>query len=352
MRGRERVMTNISYDILEYASFESQYAEEVSWENAWVGHLAFAWALVAELRPSLLVELGTYKGVSFFAFCQSVLAHGLSTRCVAVDSWEGDEQVGFYSEDAVYNRVKEHRDAHYAAFAELKRQYFDDAAADFDDASIDIMHIDGLHTYDAVRHDFETWLPKVKPGGIILLHDVNEFRETFGAYRLWDEIALLSDETHLFRHSHGLGVWRKPGGAALESAWLAELLRGNSREALLVDGYLKLISECDVYRRKSAQLQDWFLHKEKEADALREHAESLVRQVESLAAVADERAALLDQAVEEHGATRCLLEESRCLLEESRRREERLLRCRSMRLTAPLRAVAGWLRGQRKRDAS
>lgn len=329
-------MTQMSWDIFEYAAFESRYAEDVPWENAWVGHLAFAYILIGECRPSLLVELGTYKGVSFFAFCQSVLAHGLSTRCVAVDSWRGDAQVGFYNADEVYARVKEHRDTHYS-FAELKRLYFDEAALEFDDESIDVLHIDGLHTYEAVRHDFETWLPKVKPGGMILLHDVNEFRETFGAYRLWDEIALLSTEKHLFRHSHGLGVWRKPGGQPMTSPVLTTLLCGNSRESLQLDAYIKLLSEHDMYRKKSLRLQDWFLHKEKEAEALSSVVEGLTRALE-------ERTALLEGKVEEEAALRRMLEESR-------QRECRLLESRSMRLTAPLRAVAEWLRRRRGQDA-
>ena len=39
------------------------------------------------------------------------------------------------------------------------------------DNTIDLLHIDGWHSFDAVQSDFNRWYPKVIKGGVILLHD-------------------------------------------------------------------------------------------------------------------------------------------------------------------------------------
>ncbi|HMP71687.1 MAG TPA: glycoside hydrolase family 99-like domain-containing protein [Kiritimatiellia bacterium] len=173
--------------------------------DAWCGHLPFAVWLVKTLKPGLLVELGTHTGNSFFAFCQAVQEDGLPTRCFAVDTWKGDEHTGHYDE-STYNAVRDHQQKHYHAFSTLLRMTFDEARSHFEDGSIDVLHIDGLHTYEAVKHDFESWLPKLHPQGIVLFHDIFACIKGFGVWRFWNELKSMYPAHLEFAHSYGLGV--------------------------------------------------------------------------------------------------------------------------------------------------
>lgn len=172
--------------------------------SAWLGHIPFGTWLVGTTKPRVLVELGTHYGHSYFAFCKSVQSNGLATRCYAVDTWRGDLHAGQYTDD-IYKGVIQHNNRHYQAFSHLLRMTFDEAAAQFDDGSIDLLHIDGLHTYEAVRHDFETWLPKLSTRAVVLFHDTAVHGRGFGVGRFWRELSPRYPNID-FDHSHGLGV--------------------------------------------------------------------------------------------------------------------------------------------------
>src|SRR6185503_10658258 len=138
--------------------------------DSWCMHLPFAYDLMRELAPEVFVELGVKQGESYFAFCQSAADHKINVRCYGVDSWLGDVQTGnldpeIQHEVARYNWL-------YSSFSELKVMLFAEAVGDFADESIDLLHIDGTHTYADVKSDFEAWLPKLSPEGVILFHDV------------------------------------------------------------------------------------------------------------------------------------------------------------------------------------
>lgn len=171
---------------------------------SWAGHVPFVFFLVSVLRPKTIVELGAHYGVSYFALCQIVDHLGLSTKCYAIDTWRGDKHAGRYAND-VYVSVQHHNEQHYSRFSRLIRSTFDEALPHFEEASIGLLHIDGLHTYDAVRHDFESWRPKLARDAIVLFHDTNVRELDFGVHRLWAEVAPHYPSFE-FWHSHGLGV--------------------------------------------------------------------------------------------------------------------------------------------------
>ena len=176
--------------------------------GAWTGHLHFACDLVAALKPRMLVELGTDRGESYFAFCQSVAENGTGTRCFAVDTWRGDEHSGEYDE-TTFTEVSAHNRAHYSDFSTLLRTTFAEAATQFAPESIDILHLDGLHTEEAVRRDLAVWLPKLAPGGILLLHDVATRTRDFGVWKVWEELRARG-RSYTFADGPGLGMWQKP----------------------------------------------------------------------------------------------------------------------------------------------
>ncbi len=211
--------------------------------SAWYGHLPFAGWIVAAARPDCLVELGSHCGVSYAAFCDAVMREGLDTRCYAVDTWEGDDHAGHYGNE-IFESLKRFHDSRYAGFSEMLRMRFDDAAAYFADGSIDLLHIDGLHTEAAVRHDFEHWRQKLSSRAVVLFHDTNVRERDFGVWKLFAELRR-HDPGFEFLHGHGLGLLQvgadvpEPVRALCALADPAAIARVRSRFAAIGQAYAR-----------------------------------------------------------------------------------------------------------------
>jgi len=217
--------------------------------SAWSQLVPTLFSVFSVARPRRYVELGTHHGMSFFAACQAAEVLGLQTQCVAVDSWIGDPHASFHTDD-VFEGFRTNLKNNFPSQSYIKA-YFNHALACFEDGSIDLLHIDGFHTYAAVKDDFDTWLPKMSSNGIVMFHDINVHERGFGVWRLWAELKEKYPAFSLF-HCHGLGiiyVGRQPSAFAE----MLTLLETNQGYNAVARTFLESIGNLSVEHRNRLQ---------------------------------------------------------------------------------------------------
>lgn len=130
-----------------------------------------------------LVEIGSYAGESTKIFCENF------GKVISIDPYIEDYDMN----DPACHNMK--LNDVYDVFIEntfhlnnLKhiRKTSDDAVINLKGKSIDVVYIDGLHTYEQVRKDIHNYTPHIKPGGFICGHDYHPHWN--GVIRAVDEI--------------------------------------------------------------------------------------------------------------------------------------------------------------------
>ncbi len=184
--------------------WESDLEDPERATGMWNGHRWFVYDLLTWRSPKTVVELGTHWGPSLFAMAQAVKDGSLEISLTAVDTWAGDEHTGEYDE-SVINTVRRIREARFdSENIALLRTSFEEACGQFDNESIDLLHIDGFHSYEACKNDFNLWLPKLAPNGLVLLHDASP-DTGYGSAEFCEEL-LKRYPGFSFPHSCGLAV--------------------------------------------------------------------------------------------------------------------------------------------------
>jgi GT2 family glycosyltransferase len=333
--------------------------------TSWASHIPFAFWLVETLAPRTVVELGTMTGNSFAALAQGIQMLGLDSACYAVDTWKGDPHTGFFGEE-VFEEWSVFHDRHFGAFSRIVRSTFDEALTKFADGSVDLLHIDGFHTYEAVRHDFESWLPKLSTKAVVLLHDINVRERDFGVWQLWAE---LRDRypSFGFLHGHGLGIVGVGRDLPSTLRWLFERASPDGPSTYIIRQFFGSLGDALVAQQREivlAKTRTDLAHRlgEKEAETARLTAErtELARrlgekQAETAHFTADVETRLTANSVRRAELDKALVQARETIAELTRQhaaRHDELVRkldevrtSKSWRWTEPLRNVRRTLGG-------
>ena len=172
--------------------------------SAWTGHREFAKWLVKYLSPKLIVDLGVDQGYSSFVFADALQKNNIDGRVVGIDKFDADDTMSYLIRDTseiIKNYIKQNNITN----VDIIKECFHEVSLHWREP-IQILHIDGLHTYEAVKEDFYDWKKFVDNNGVILFHDVTAFSDTVG--RFFKEINDYGKKL-FFTHSAGLGIWTK-----------------------------------------------------------------------------------------------------------------------------------------------
>lgn len=234
-------------EISPFVFTEPLYCEKPS---AWNEHTPFAFFLIEQLRPRLLVELGTQFGNSYFTFCQAIDALKLPSKAYGVDIWLSYSAIPFHGRQ-IYEHAARINNRHFSHFSNLLKMTFDEALPYFREGSIDLLHIDGMHDYVSVKHDFESWLPKMSDQGVIIFHDSAVRDYGFGVWKLMEE---LMPKYPSFSFPFGNGLTVVCTGSKVPEAFLSFVKQAG--DDAFTQQLFKTIGTQWALQRSLAHLQD------------------------------------------------------------------------------------------------
>jgi len=122
-----------------------------------------------------ILEIGSFLGNGSTRALANMLKQ-FDGRLYCVDTWKGSDNVQWHKDLAnqinLYNTFVENV-AGYDGQATVRPMVMpsQDAVEICKDASFDLVFIDGDHSFSATSTDIASWLPKVRPGGILCGHD-------------------------------------------------------------------------------------------------------------------------------------------------------------------------------------
>lgn len=150
--------------------------------------IEFEWSEVIDVLNNTEInygmEIGTYGGGSFLTLCE--VANDNATL-ISMDLWAKPYNDPELKKQALKSMGKDNQIIHIYKGDSHEIQAIQWTNGTLQDNKLDYLFIDGDHSYEGVKKDFNDYSPFVKKGGIIMFHDILEGKGA-AVNQLWDEI--------------------------------------------------------------------------------------------------------------------------------------------------------------------
>lgn len=205
--------------------------------TAELAHVPFAMFLVDILRPRVMVQLNSREGTLFCAYTQAVKQLRLSTRCFAIGNWTNGR--GESGDLQSLSNLKAHHDPLYGDFSQLIQIAPGEAHANFENGTVDLLHISGCNSDELTGDWFKSWLPRISNRGVVVIDNINLAHNGSSVWRRWKEIRGAYPHFE-FAHQGGLAVLLI--GPSIPDG-LSALLKASDAEASLIREFFRQSGE-------------------------------------------------------------------------------------------------------------
>jgi len=196
--------------------------------QGWHSQHPYLTRAIAEVRPSIVVEVGVWKGASVVTMAKEIQRLNLDAVVIAIDTWLGSSEHYLWEKfipdldfEFGYPRLY-HKFAANICNEGLQQQVVPlplDSINGFQLLKAkgirpDVLHIDAGHDYLSVMADLKAWWPQLTPGGVLIGDDY--FKSWLGKGK-WPEVRQAFDEFFaanphpLFESGDGKCYVGKPG---------------------------------------------------------------------------------------------------------------------------------------------
>ena len=122
----------------------------------------------SSIDGSHFVEVGSYEGQSAAYMAVEIINSKKKIKFDCIDTWANHNDIRDTNE--VYQRFLNNMNLVIDYINPIRMDSVS-ASKLYNDNSLDFVYIDADHSYESVKDDIISWLPKVKPGGILAGHD-------------------------------------------------------------------------------------------------------------------------------------------------------------------------------------